>query len=240
MAMELIKKEENGMVFISEIDISLANAIRRSVGEIPILAIFETDIYKNDSALYDEIISHRLGLVPLKNQKLKSGDSFELKLNVKTKNGERKDVLSGDLGDDVVYPEMPIVLLENGQELKLVAKANVGLGINHSRYFPGLLYYKHFPKIKISSEGEKHVELANRFADVFEVSDNGKLKVKGEAFCDLDSEGFEKYPGIEVSFSDNKLAFFIESWGQIDSSEIYRGACKALKSNLSKVLKVIK
>ncbi len=240
MTMELIKKENEEIVFVEDMDISLANAIRRSVGEIPILAIFEADIYKNDSALYDEIISHRLGLVPLKNQKLKSGDSFELKLNVKTKNGERKEVLSGDLGNDIVYPEMPIVLLENGQELKLVARANVGLGIEHSRYFPGLLYYKHLPKIKISPEGEKHTELAEIYGNVFEVDGNGKLKVKSNVFCALDSEDFDKYKGIEVSFSDDKLAFFIESWGQIEPSDIYKEACKALKSNLSKVLKAIK
>ncbi len=56
--------------------IELANALRRSVDEIPVLAINEVDIYKNDSALYDEIIAHRLGLIVLKNQKLKEGKAI--------------------------------------------------------------------------------------------------------------------------------------------------------------------
>ena len=72
MAMEMIKSSNEEIVFKTGMNVSLANAIRRSVGEIPILAISECDIYKNDSALYDEIIAHRLGLVSLKNQKMKN------------------------------------------------------------------------------------------------------------------------------------------------------------------------
>jgi len=60
--MEMIKKTPEEISFISEMNVSLANALRRSAGEIPILAIVEADIYKNDSALYDEIIVIDLGL----------------------------------------------------------------------------------------------------------------------------------------------------------------------------------
>ena len=78
--METITKTPEEITFTSKLNVSLANAIRRSVGEIPILAIVEADIYKNDSALYDEIIAHRLGLLPIKNQKMKAGESVEMKM----------------------------------------------------------------------------------------------------------------------------------------------------------------
>ena len=65
-----IEKSKESIALESDMDISLANALRRSVNEIPILAIDEVDIYRNDSALYDEIIAHRFGLVPLKNEKI--------------------------------------------------------------------------------------------------------------------------------------------------------------------------
>ena len=68
--MEMKENTSKKITFISDLNISLANAIRRSVNEIPILAIDEVDIYKNDSALYDEIVAQRLGLTVLKNQKL--------------------------------------------------------------------------------------------------------------------------------------------------------------------------
>ena len=77
--MQTIEKMPEKITFIDDMNISLANAIRRSVNEILILAIDEVDIYKNDSALYDEIIAHRLGLIPLRNQKMKSGQCSAIK-----------------------------------------------------------------------------------------------------------------------------------------------------------------
>jgi DNA-directed RNA polymerase subunit D len=67
--MEKIQKSKDKIIFKTDMNIPLANAIRRSANEIPILAINEVDIYKNDSVLYDEFLAHRIGLIPLKNQK---------------------------------------------------------------------------------------------------------------------------------------------------------------------------
>jgi DNA-directed RNA polymerase subunit D len=234
--MESIEKTPEKIKFIGEISTSLANAIRRSVKEIPILAVGECDVYKNDSALYDEIIAHRLGLVPLKNQKVKSGANIELKMKAKGK-GENTEVLAGELGDSVIYPEMPIVLLEDGQEVEIVAKARVGIGKEHAKFVPGLLYYKQLPKITITREGEGHSELAELYPEIFEF--DSRLKVKNAAACDLDSEDIKDFKGVEIEFT-NDLVFFIESWGQIKAEEIFTEACKALKANLSEVSKAIK
>ena len=67
--MKIINKKNNQMTFSAEIDESLANAIRRYVDQIPILAIDEVEISKNDSPLYDETVAHRIGLIPLKMEK---------------------------------------------------------------------------------------------------------------------------------------------------------------------------
>ena len=166
--MEMISKTPEEISFVSNMNISLANSIRRSVGEIPILAIVEADIYKNDSALYDEIIAHRLGLLPLKNQKIKDNQSIEIKMKVKGK-GDVVEILAGELGKDIVYPETPIVLIGDKQEIELVARAKSGKGNVHAKFMPGLAFYKHLPKIKISSEGERLVELANIYPEVFEM-----------------------------------------------------------------------
>ena len=236
--MEIVEKSGEKLSFIEKIDLSLANAIRRSVNEIPILAIDEVDIYVNDSALYDEIIAHRLGLIPLKNSGIKEGMEAEYKLKTKSKKeGSGFEVLAGELGDDVVYPDMPIVLLEGGQKIELVARARVGKGINHARFSPGIAYYRLLPKIKISGEGEKQSELAELYPKVFEF--DGKLKVKDERACELDEEDLESYPGVSISF-DGSLVYNIESWGQISAEKIFTSACNVLKDNLSKVMKAIK
>lgn len=235
--MEMIENVDGKISFVGEMDVGLANAIRRSVGEIPILAIDECDIYKNDSVLYDEIIAHRLGLVSLKNQKMKGDQTVEMKMKAKGR-GDVADVLAGLLGDSVVYPETPIVLLGDKQELELVARARAGKGNVHAKFMPGVIFYKHLPKIKVSGDGEKHGELAELYPNVFEMFGD-KLRVKNAAACDLDDEDFKNYPGISAGFGDD-LVFMVESWGQIGVKDVFIEACKALKGNLSEVLKVIK
>ena len=235
--MEIITKTPEEISFISKMNVSLANAIRRSVGEVPILAIVEADIYKNDSALYDEIIAHRLGLLSLKNQKMKADQSVEMKMKVKGK-GDGVEILASELDGDVVYPDTPIVLLKDGQEIELIARAKVGKGADHAKFMPGLAFYKHLPKIKISSEGERQSELAEIYPEVFEMFGE-KLKVKNAAACSLDQEDMINYSGVDIEFDDN-LVFTIESWGQIEAKEIFIETCKALKGNLSEVSKIIK
>ncbi|MBU2576916.1 MAG: DNA-directed RNA polymerase subunit D [Nanoarchaeota archaeon] len=235
--METIEKTQEKISVVSDINVSLANAIRRSVNEIPVLAIDEADVYKNDSALYDEIIVHRLGLIPLKNQKMKVGQDIEMKFKVKGK-GERTEVLSGELGDQAVYQDMPIVILSEGQEIEIVARARAGLGINHAKFSPGILFYKHLPKIKISGESEKQSELAEIYPEAFEMFGE-KLKVKNAAEFDLETADLKDYPGIEVSYGDD-LVLTVESWGQMDAKDVFVEACKALKGNLSEVSKVLK
>lgn len=80
--METIESTKNKIIFSAEIEESLANAIRRYVHEIPVLAIDEVEIHQNGSPLYDETLAHRIGLVPLKMTKSYKEDS-EIKFSIK-------------------------------------------------------------------------------------------------------------------------------------------------------------
>ena len=225
---KILEKDSEKAVVASDMEIQLANAIRRSVNEIPILAIDEVDIHKNDSALYDQILAHRIGLVPLKNQK--SAGS----LTLKTKGGE---VLSGLLGKGVAYQDIPLVLLGKDQEIELVARTKQGIGKDHSKFSPGLFYYRYLPKIEISPEGEKHSELAELYPRVFEF--NGKLKVLDEKACSLDNEDLSGFEGVNIK-ETGEIAIFIESWGQLEAGEIFAESVKVLKDNLNELSKSLK
>src|SRR3989338_6024200 len=67
MDFKLLRKQDNKLVFmLKDSDPAYANALRRIIlSELPVLAIKRVTFVKNTSALFDEILALRLGLVPL-------------------------------------------------------------------------------------------------------------------------------------------------------------------------------
>ena len=59
-------KGNKGVLKIEDTNVYFVNSLRRiMVSELPKLAIDDVIIYDNTSALFDEIISHRLSLIPI-------------------------------------------------------------------------------------------------------------------------------------------------------------------------------
>ena len=108
--MKKIEKTGNQIVFEAEINETLANAVRRYVNQIPVMAVDEVEISKNDSPLYDETIAHRIGLLPLKTDKsITKKSTGKLKLEIK----KEGTIYSGDIRGkpEVVYKNMPLTIL---------------------------------------------------------------------------------------------------------------------------------
>ena len=237
--MKLINKSNTQIIFSAEIDESLANAIRRYVNEIPVLGIDEVEIFKNDSALYDETIAHRIGLIPLKMEKgLTNKSEIDLKLIV-NKEGE---VLSGDLKGkaEIVYKEIPLTILNKGQELEIVAKAKLGKGSEHSKYSPGSIFYRNVAEITMDKEFLEEVRKTCPNAEIKEKGD--KIIItddKRKGICDV-CEGICEFVGkkAEVNYKD-ELIINIESFGQMDSKEIFDKAIKELEKDLDETIKKI-
>lgn len=156
MKVEQAKKNGEKLSFkIKDADLSLINALRRiSIESVPVLAVDIVEFTKNDSVLYDEIIAHRIGLIPLKTNiksfklreecscKEKGCNKCSTKLKLSLKG---KEVLSTDLkgrGVEVVY-KMPLVKLMPDQELELVAEARLGVGKEHAKFVPGLVWHNY-------------------------------------------------------------------------------------------------
>jgi DNA-directed RNA polymerases I and III subunit RPAC1 len=68
MRIDIIHLDEESVVFdLVGVDVSIANALRRILlAEVPTVAIETVYIQENTSIVQDEVLSHRLGLVPIR------------------------------------------------------------------------------------------------------------------------------------------------------------------------------
>ncbi len=238
--MKIIEQKDNQIVFTAEVNESVANAIRRYIYQVPILAVDELEIYKNDSPLYDETIAHRMGLIPLRTSKsIKEKTKAELKLNV-NKEGM---VYSGDMTGDakVVYDEIPITSLNKGQELELTAIAKVGRGSEHSKFSAGLLFYRNVVEITTDSSLREKIRSASPDNEIIEkgneitIIDNRKKEILD--ICEEICRENGKKPNVE--FKDD-LVITLESFGQMDVKDLLLKALDVFKKDLAGVSKKIK
>src|SRR5207237_60242 len=67
MDIKLLTKEQDTVRFVlSDVSPAFANALRRIIlAEVPVMAIEDVMILENSSVMYDEILAHRLGLIPI-------------------------------------------------------------------------------------------------------------------------------------------------------------------------------
>lgn len=217
---EKYDKEKQKLTLITDMSVTLTNAIRRSALEIPIMAIDEVEIYKNDSALYDEIVAHRMGLIPIKTTKLTKETKFKLK-----EKGP-KTVYSTDIKPSVETDfKLPIVILDEDHELEIVANAKLGKGVDHIKYSPGLIYFRH----NIDPEVIEFVT----------IDQEGKVTYNEEELNNSRLTEEEKDKIKKVKQAD-ELVLNIESWGQLDPKEIFTKSVDALNANLKELAKAVK
>ena len=238
--MDKIEKKENKIVFKAEIEESLANAIRRYLNQIPVLAIDEVEIIKNGSALYDEVVAHRLGLIPLKRDKMiTEKNKGKLKLATKKEGIVNSGELKGNV--KVVYENVPITFLDKDQEIELVGITKAGKGIEHVKFSPGLMFYRNVTKTKIDK---------NLLEEIKKICPDCNFEEKGDKVIITDDKAREIADLIEgVANRANKkaevevekeLVITLESFGQMDLKDVFTKSIDALKKDLAEVLKKVK
>ncbi len=254
MKIKLIDKTKDKVVFkVSGINYQFANSLRRAaMNEVPVLAVEDVEFNKNDSALYDEIIAHRLGLIPIKTDlrsynlrdectcKKKGCAKCQLKLTLNVK--RKGDVLASDLKSKdpkcaPVYPNMPITRLTKNQVIELEAIAVLGKGKEHAKFSPGLVFYRNEPVLIAdkSSDSEKCLKECPRGA----VEKKGdKLEINHAKWNEACEQICEKN-GFKVDYLKNDFIFVVESWGQLEPKEIMIEAAKALQDKSGQFIKAI-
>jgi DNA-directed RNA polymerase subunit D len=216
------------------------------IGEVPTLAIEEVRIYDNTSAFFDEMLAHRLGLIPIKTdlstystkEKCSCGGAgcpgcmVTFTLSVEgPKTVLSSDLIPQDPNATPVYDNIPIVKLTKGQKLVIEAHAILNTGREHAKWQPTLVCgFKNHPVITIS-------EACDACALCVDECPRNILAVKGKkveviegkladcSMCKLCeqaclSSGIGDEPAIAVSAEPDRYIFVVESDGSLPVKEI--------------------
>jgi len=260
MQIEVRKLAGDEMEFVlSGANPAFANSLRRAaLRDVPTMAVDEVEFKINDSAMYDEIIAHRLAMVPLSTP-IKG---YALPGECGCKEG-RCEKCAVDLGlsqegpgmvfsesmessDDEVKPvsgTVPIVKLENGQKLELVAIARLGFGKEHAKWQPGVIGYKYMPVLefdpKLCDACGECVKACPK--GILKISDK-KVKVTDLTQCTLCKACAEVCPAkaAKVSGDQSKFVFKVESSGTLPPEQIILKAMDTLQVKFEEFAKLVK
>lgn len=264
MDIEIIEMAERKAKFIlRNSSPAMANALRRTLlSDIPKMAIDKVEFhlgpimyddkeYESVTPLFDEIIAHRLGMVPVptdlnlfcpQSECVCGGEgcpncTIMYSLN---KIGPCT-VLSGDL-EPLGNPDLrvkdefiPIVELTDGQAVLIYATAVMGTAKKHVKWqVANGVGYKYLPQIAIDDGMESDEEVLECAAicpkKVFEVED-GKLVIKNPLDCSLCracTDHLGERGGITVKGDDKNFFFKFETDGSLTAQQALDKAVEIL------------
>jgi DNA-directed RNA polymerase subunit D len=254
--LEKTKDRMKASFILKDSNPAFANALRRNILDmVPTMAIEDVEFRKNSSILYDEIIAHRLGLLPLTTDlksynlpqkckcKGKGCARCTLKLTLKAKGPGTvyaSAIKTRDSAVKPVYPDTPIVILLKGQELELEATACLGLGKEHSKWSPGLCWYINNPKITVNNDNKLLSKYKDKYPpQIFDKS--GKIDknlINTPALIDAVDGVCDDI--IRVEYDKNSFIFYIESWGQLNCKEIVAEALNVFDEQLDEFIENVK
>jgi len=254
-------KETGKMSFVLKgTDTTFANLLRRYIIEkVPTMAIETVEFNENTSALFDEIVAHRLGLIPLTTDlksyemisKCKCGgegcNRCTLKLTLKSEGPGTvyaSEIKSKDPKVKPVYGKTPIVKLLKEQQVELIATAVLGQGSDHTKFSPGLAFYKLKPEVKI----EKTVKNAEQVSkscpvNVFNLKGSNISVDKDNMMrCHLCNQCVEVADPSDAIVIEQgpDIVFNIESWGQLTCKEMVLAALDQYTADLEEFEKLLK
>ncbi len=269
MDIEIIEMAERKAKFIlRNSSPAMANALRRTLlSDLPKMAIHKVDFYlgpltddngrecESSTPLFDEIIAHRLGMIPVPTdldlfvpqEECSCGGAgcpsctIEYFLN---KSGPCT-VYSGDLLP-MVSPELrekfkvkdefiPIVELINDQGVNITATAVMGTARRHVKWqVCNGVGYKYMPQVNVDPKAASRDDVLECRdvcpKGVFDVKD-GRLVVVDEMACDLCRACVEhvRDGGISMAGDDTSFVFKFETDGSYTAQQALDEALKVLR-----------
>jgi DNA-directed RNA polymerase subunit D len=235
---------------------AFANAFRRAmIGEVPTLAIEDVRIYDNTSAFFDEMLAHRLGLIPIKTDLSTystqenctcggagcPGCTVTFTLSVEgPKTVLSSDLIPQDPKATPVYDNIPIVKLAKGQKLVVEARAVLNTGREHAKWQPTLVCgYKNYPVVSISETCDACGNCVDECPREVLAAKGKKVEVAEGKLPDCSmcrlceracmASGIGDEPAITISAENDRYIFVVESDGSLPVKEIMERALQYIR-----------
>lgn len=274
MKVDVLKLEDRyAELILEDVDPNFTNALRRTlVSNVPKMAIEDVEFHlgpirgeegeesESVTPLFDEVIAHRLGMIPIPTDL----ELFTYRDECKDCAGEgcpncsimyslnKKGpcmVYSGDLepvGDStlkVVDEKIPIVKLGSGQAMLVYATAILGTGKDHAKWQVAQgVGYKFFPVIEVDCDT---CDFCGTCAEacprgVFSVKKKS-IEVKSPLSCNFCMTCVEECPKkcISVEGDRTKIHFHLETDGSLKAIEALRFALDSLAEKLKSLGKKV-
>jgi DNA-directed RNA polymerase subunit D len=250
------KKKGKLSFLLKDSDEIFANTIRRIIiEEVPTLAVEDLEIKENSSALYDEMLALRIGLIPIKTDlrsyelkqkcKCKGEGCARCELKMSLKVGKKgyvcaEETESTDPKCTFVYPHMPLTKLLAKQKVDINMTAILGQGKDHTKWVPGLVFYKKEPVIKIKGKIADAEAIAKACPKGIFAAKNEKITLNEEKVydCHLCQQCVELDKNITLEDSGNFI-FNVESWGQLNCKDILEKSAEILIEKIEEMEKII-
>jgi len=236
-------------------DPAFANSLRRiMIAEVPTMAIQWADIHDNNSALFDEVLSHRLGMIPLKFDPRKFNFSEDCKckgkgcplcevafvLDVK---GPAL-VTSGDLkaSNKAVAPtdpRIPITELLEGQAVKLEAVARLGTGMQHAKHQAANASYQYYPQITFKGARDEALKALKAAPEGSYGVEGHEIVIKDLSKTDMFKGLLDGVHGVEMKPDETRLVFKVESISGLEPAYIVAKAAEILGERAAEFRKVL-
>lgn len=231
---------------------AFANALRRyAMDYVPTLAIEDVEFKSNDSILYDEVVAHRLGLLPLstdlgsyklaeEGEEISAMNSVMLTVS-KSEPGYvyAKDMESKDPKVTPVFADTQITYLVNDQAFEIVATAVMGIGKNHAKWSPANVFYTYKPTVKVNNKSAALKDVIDQFPP--QVVKDGKIDEKAITTpalldaCDGISDDV-----VSIDYDSTAFLITVESFGQLQPNEIVVEAINQFTKQLDELKGLVK
>ncbi len=263
MKIEVLKLEKTyAKLLLKDTTTAAVNALRRTlVADVPKMAIEDVEFhlgtvqdesgkeYESLSPMFDEILSHRLGMVPIptdldlfvrRDQCTCGGEGCPscTIMFVLNKKGPCT-VYSGDL-EPVADPKwrvvddlIPLVKLSEGQAPLIYATAQLGTGREHAKWTPvcGVGFFK-YPKLTFHHQKIDDPQMiAKSCPRNLLFVEGSKVVIPHPEDCPACMGCVEAGEGsVEVDFEPNSFVFFFETDGSLTALRALKEALKILRA----------